>query len=133
MMDPKDDPTSLGAILLALDLVDEGQLLEAIEKQKRLRDETVLGLILVNDNVITSAQLDMALSAQESMRTNGKHGLAMGVADIALHRRRRASVIQKRERIVEKSQQVVHACRRVASPDSPVIPAKILAKSENGD
>jgi len=132
-MDPKNDPTSLGAILLALDLIDDEQLQDAIDKQKKLRDETVLGLILVNDNIITSSQLDMALSAQESMRSNGKHGLAMGVADIALRRRRRASVIQKRERLVEKSQQVAQACRRITGNEHPAITANMLAKSENGD
>lgn len=132
-MDPKNDPTSLGAILLALDIIDEEQLMSAIEKQEKMREETVLGLILVNEGTITSAQLDLALSAQASMRTNGKHGLAMGVADIALHRRRRESVIQKRERLVEKSQQVVQACNRVTGNEQPVIPAKMLAKSRNGD
>lgn len=133
MMDPKDDPTTLGSILLALDLVSEEQLTDAVNKQQKMREETVLGLILVSDGVITSAQLDVALSAQASMRTNGKHGLAMGVANIALHRRRRASVLQKRERLVEKSQQVVQACRRITGNEGTAITANMLAKSKNGD
>ena len=132
-MDPKEDPTSLGAILLALDLISEEQLTNAVEKQQKMREETVLGLILVSEGLITSAQLDVALSAQASMRTNGKHGLAMGVADIALHRRRRASVIQTRERLAAKSQRVVQACRRITGPEHPIVTAKMLAKSENGD
>lgn len=76
--DPKNDPSSIGRILLAQGLLSQEQLDHALELQK---DESLLGKILVREGVITEAQLNVALIKQAAMRAgkSGDHGAVMKV------------------------------------------------------
>lgn len=122
-MNPKDDPTSLGAILLELGLVTDEQLEEVVAQQRQMREETMLGVLLVHNGILTQTELDIALSAQRGMREENRTNQAMAVADIALGRHRRQTLIDRRERIAEKGAQIV---RSISGDDYPAITGEML-------
>lgn len=125
MKGPKDDQTSLGNILLEWGIVTQEQLERALQEQATLRGDDLLGKLLVAGGACTPEEVDMAMSAQASMRAGGKAKRAMAVADLALERHRRHSVIQRRDRIVEAGERVR---RSITGEGHPAIAAAMLAK-----
>jgi len=123
---PKDDQTSLGNILLEWGLITKEQLTKALQEQETLRGDDLLGRLLVAGGACTAEDIDMAMSAQASMRATGKTKRALAVADLALERHRRDSIIQRRDRIIQQAEQV----HRSISNDYPTISAAMLAKSK---
>lgn len=121
---PSDDPTSLGCILIAMSAVTPDQLSEAVEQQRMSSIELLLGKLLVADGHCTGEQLEIALAAQEAMRSKDKRKQAMAVAEIATHRKRLAN--GARLRIIERSASIV---KKATGQDHPAITAEMLAKS----
>lgn len=122
MMNPQEDPTSLGAVLLELGLVTREQLNAVVEQQRHMREETMLGVLLVHNGILTQTELDTALSAQRGMREANKTDQALAVANIAIGRHRRKTLLDRRERLVEKGAQIV----RSISNDYPAVTADML-------
>lgn len=82
-MKPHDDPTSLGAILLAMGVITSEQLNQAIQEQENSSIEIMLGKLLVANDVISGDQLEMALSAQVGLRSKKREYKARAQASIA--------------------------------------------------
>ena len=124
----KGDPTSLGNILLEWEVITPAQLDQALEEQATLRGDDLLGRLLVASGACTEEEVHTAMSAQESMRAVGKHKCAMAVADLALERRRRKSVIVRRNNLIEQGEKI----RRSITGDAhPALTPAMLAKPEN--
>lgn len=102
----KDDPTSLGNVLLELEIITQEQLDHALQEQETLRGDDLLGRLLIASGACTEEDITTAMSAQESMRAKGKHKCAMAVADLALERRRRQSIVVKRNKLIEQGEKV---------------------------
>lgn len=106
------------------------QLEEVIEEQRRLREDALLGRLLVARGYCTQAQFEVAMAAQKSMRDGNKERRAMAVADISIARSRRQSMIDTRQRIIQKGQAAVS---RITGTGHAAITPAMLAKSSNGD
>ena len=126
MTDSSGDPTSIGSILLQMGVVTPDQLVQAVEDQRKLQVDALLGKILVANGFCTAGQLEVAMAAQKSMRTGDEGDRAMAVADLAIARRRRKSIIATRDRIIQKGERVV---RTITGEDHPAITPEMLAKS----
>jgi len=109
MVDPKDDPTSIGNILLSMGVVTREQLI-AIREEQAMEEDRRMGMMLVRKGWCTEEQLDVALAAQKTMRTKGKVGQALALADIAIAQKRSPAAAQRRERIIVKAAQAVEVC-----------------------
>jgi hypothetical protein len=129
-MNPADDPTSIGAILMSMGAVTQEQLEEVVEEQRRLREDALLGRLLVAKGYCTQEQFDIAMAAQKSMRNGDKERRALAVADISLARSRRHSVIETRQRIIQKGEQAV---RRITNSEHKAITPDMLVKQSNGE
>jgi len=125
MKGPKDDTTSLGNILLEWGLITREQLERALKEQETLRGDDLLGKLLVAGGACTHEEIDMAMSAQASLRAGGKAKRAMAVADLALERRRRGSIIQRRDRIVAQGARVE---KSITGDGYPAVGTAMLAK-----
>lgn len=121
---PPDDPTSLGAILVAMSAITPEQLVEAVEQQKRSTMEHLLGKILVADGKCTNDQLDLALSVQEAMRCRDKKRQALAVAEIAKCRKKGTN--GARQRLIERSAAIIKKGKA-----HPVITSDMLAKTNS--
>ena len=124
-MNPHEDPTSLGAILLELGLVTHEQLEMVIKQQRLMREETMLGVLLVHNGILTQTELDIALSAQRGMREKSRIKQAMAVANIAIGRHRRQTLHDRRERIIEKGTQII---KHISDNYATVTGEMLLAK-----
>ena len=122
---PKKDPTSLGSILLEWNVITEADLERALNDQETLRGDDLLGRLLVANGACSKEEVDAAISAQEKLRKSGKFACAMAVADFALGRRRRKSVVTRAVRVADQGERL----RRVITGDShPVVAPAMLAK-----
>lgn len=123
---PAEDPTSLGSLLIEWEVITQEQLNAALEEQKTLRGDDLLGRLLVASGACTEEEIDIAMSAQASMRSKGggKHKQAMACADLALERHRRDSIIIKRRNVIEKAEQV----RKSITDQGTPLPSPMLAK-----
>ena len=87
-MSAKDDPTSLGLVLVEMGVITEDQLREAVERQENSTLEQLLGAVLVHEGFCKKEDIEAAISAQESMRRGKKVQHAMAVADLAIYRKK---------------------------------------------
>lgn len=126
-VDPKNDPTSLGSILLKMGVLTQEELEMAVEMQERSSKELQLGNQLVAYEVCTREQIDIALRAQEQMRSEDNGDQALGVADIAQYRRRATS--DERKKLVSRADEVV---RKATGQVYPAVTAPLLAKPSDG-
>jgi hypothetical protein len=62
------------------------------------------------------------------MRAVGKHKCAMAVADLALERRRRQSMIDRRDNIIRQGDRLT---KSITGDQHPAITPAMLAKPEN--
>ena len=123
-----DNQTTIGSILLAMGAITDEELLRAMDDQEKLREDALLGKILVANGSCTSQQLEIAIAAQETMRSGDASEQALAIADLAISRKRRNSVIQFRQRVLEKGNLVG---KKITREDHPAITPAMLAK--NGD
>jgi hypothetical protein len=80
---PKDDPTSIGAILAAMGVITEEQLRDAVQEQHNVRMDVMLGKLLLADGIISARHLETALQSQQDLRSGKKHKRAMAQSRIA--------------------------------------------------
>jgi hypothetical protein len=71
--------------------------------------DAMLGVLLVHTGVLSQQELDTALSAQRSRREHNPAAHAMAVADLALSRRRRQTLLSQRQRIAQKGASIVRS------------------------
>jgi hypothetical protein len=123
-VDPKDDPTSLGAILVSMGTITDEDLSEAVEMLQRSSIERQIGNQLVVLDKCSTEQVDIALAAQEKMRS-GKHGQAVAVVDIALARKKCTN--EARRGLIKQGEEMA---RRTASAGGhhSVLASPMLAK-----
>jgi hypothetical protein len=125
MKEPKDDQTSLGSILLDWGIVTKEQLEKALKEQKILRGDALLGKLLVADGSCTPEEINIAMSAQAGMRKGDYTKQALAVADLAIERQRRKSVIERRDRVIRAGERLR---RSITGEDHPAITVSMLAK-----
>jgi len=125
--EPKGDHTNLGNILLSWSVITEPDLEKALEQQKTLRGDALLGKLLVANGSCTEDEIKAAMKAQTGMRSVSKSKQAMAVADIAIERRRRGSVFNRRVRLEKKAIQLE---KNITGNAHPVISAAMLAKPD---
>jgi hypothetical protein len=82
------DETSIGCILLDMGALDEQQLAEVVDQQENASVDVMLGHLLVSSEICTREQVDVALQAQQGMRSSRTTDQALAVADIAAHRKK---------------------------------------------
>ena len=123
----KIDPTSLGNILLEWEIVTKEQLQIALVDQETLRGDDLLGRLLVAGGACTEDDIRVAMSAQASMREVGLHQIAMAIADVALGRQRRDSLLTRRENLAQQGKKVQDS---ITGNHFSVI-AALAAKSSN--
>lgn len=85
-MNPKDDSTSIGAILVSMGSITGDQLNEVVETQKQMREDTLLGVLLVHNELCSKEQLEAAIDVQVDMRSKNKPRRALAFANVALRR-----------------------------------------------
>lgn len=100
MKAPKDDPSSIGNILLRMKLVTRDQLNAITEEQRHMREDHMMGNLMVAKGWITREQLELALAAQQGMRTGGRNGQALAVAELCLAHSKSGE--EQRSRVLEK-------------------------------
>jgi hypothetical protein len=128
-MNPANDVTSIGAILMSMGAVTKEQVDEVIEEQRRLREDALLGRLLVAKGYCTQEQFDIAMAAQQSMRDGDKDRRALAVADISIARSRRHSMVATRRRIIEKGQECV---KKVTGDEHLAITPEMLFEHSSG-
>jgi len=87
-MNPKDDPTSVGLILIKMGVITKEDLVAAIDEQDNSSIEYLLGKLLVANGVCSKEQVEIALAAQQGMRSNEDHKKAVAIASIATARKK---------------------------------------------
>lgn len=116
MKAPRDDPSSIGNILLRMGLVTQEQL-DAIKlEQETMREDLLMGNLMVVKGWITKEQLEVALAAQKGMRTGGRSGQALAVAEVCLahtsnDRERRTRMLEKGAQVEQGFLRLVHSRR----------------------
>ena len=123
-MRPAEDPTSIGCILVAMSAITPEQLQQVVEQQEQSSLEFLLGKLMVADGYCTREQLEIALAAQDAMRSRDKKKQALAITEIAMHRKRGTNGAQ--HRIIERSASIV---RKATGQDHPAITQELLAKS----
>jgi hypothetical protein len=83
MIDPKDDPTSIGSILVSMGVISIGQLNRAMEEQRTASRDVLIGKLLVAAGFISNEQLEVALNAQTGLRSKKPVVRANAQAEIA--------------------------------------------------
>ena len=74
-LDPKEDPNSIGNILVELGFCSMEDVMSAAKELDRIREETRdlrIGRILVDRGKITDAELEVALAKQEARKNGGR-------------------------------------------------------------
>lgn len=99
-----DNFTSLGSILIAMDLVTEDELNRLLIEQKTNRIR--LGEILVLKGIISEEQLGAAIAAQNRLRGKNKYKQSMAMAELAINRHNRGSAVVKRREVQEKAEKI---------------------------
>jgi hypothetical protein len=129
-MNPRDDDTSIGAILLQLGILTPEQLEIALEKQHNSTFEERLGMVLVHIGFCSAEDVDLALSAQRSVRS-AKEGdrdrqRAVAAIDLAISRKRsngaRSNALQRG----------VEFIKHQTGDAFQAITPELLAKGSNG-
>lgn len=113
-----EQPTTIGAILVSMGCITPTQLDFVISEQQKLREDALIGKLCVANGFCNAAELDIAMATQNALRLNTPTQQALSIANLALNRRRRKSIIEQRERIVEKGEQAV---KRITGTEHPAI------------
>lgn len=123
-MNPKDDETSLGAILLELEIITPDQLRLALDRQENSTIEQLLGMVLVHMGFCSKDDVEAALSAQKSLRAGKKGDVtkALAAMDFAIHRKGSNGARQK---AIEKGAAFY---KQKTGQEFPAVTAALLAK-----
>ena len=82
-LNPADDPTSIGCLLVSMGAVTDRQLHTAVDTQKTAEPDQLLGMVMVAESMITAEQLDEAVKMQKALRGRRKDKQALAQATIA--------------------------------------------------
>ena len=111
------DNTTLGYILVELGLITDEQLHQIIDLQLKIREESKLGKLCVEQGICTEEQVHLALEEQQRLRTTDPRERALLVAEMAVRRKRRKTLVEQRGRVIDKGEQVFKSI----SDEYPVI------------
>jgi hypothetical protein len=125
-MSAKDDPTSLGNVLVELGLITPKQLADAVERQENSTIEQLLGAVLVHQGYCSKHDIETAMSAQKGLRKGKKINQALAMADLAIQRKRSNGA---RDRAIESGARFT---RSTTGTTYPAVTAEMLAKIGNG-
>ena len=112
-MNPKDDTTSIGSILLNMGVITREQLDVAVRTQRCLHTDTLLGVLLVHEGYCTKEELEEAIDTQISMRNGHKANRAIAFANFAMRKSRDSGVYKC---ILERADSIA---RKVETGDFP--------------
>ncbi len=99
------DDSSIGVILLAMGLIDQDQLQNALSAQRKEREQHRLGSLLQDMGAVSLDDIELAIKVQEGSRSK-KHGeRAIAAATVAQQRRKHASRASKR--LTERTKEFV--------------------------
>ena len=113
----RDEPTTIGELLLAMGAVTEAQLDLAIHDHKA-ETPRLLGEVLVEYGFCSPKDVQRALTAQEQMRKGGTSEHAMVYAELALERQRRPEKVAQRRRLLEAGRKLRDA---ITGDDYPAV------------
>lgn len=105
-MSPKDDPTSIGAILVKMGVITEDELSLAVEEQENSSIEHLLGKLLVANGLCSMEQIEVALAAQQGMRSEEEHRQAVAIASIAMVRKK--SVRKAGQAMISRGEEIAN-------------------------
>ena len=100
------DQTALGYLLIEMGLITEKQLEEVVKLQGQIHQDARLGRLLVRRGICDEDEVKQALSYQHRLRKTDPTHRAIIMADLAMRRKRRASVVAQRERVMQKGARV---------------------------
>ena len=103
---PEQDPTSIGKILVEMDLIDEEEL-EKFVVEFRDTEDTLLGQFLVKKTSITEEQVELAFLKQQQLRGKVTKKMLCRVLEIADNRHNR--LMNSADQLIALSQQAVKA------------------------
>lgn len=119
--------SNLGNILIAMNAITEENLKEVLIKQatmtRRAFENLLLGKLLVDGGYITNEQLFEAIDRQHQLRSKNKFQQSMAMAEHAIKRHRRGSVVVKREAVIKKGEEAV---KRITSKEHKAITPDML-------
>lgn len=83
--DPRDDTEvfSIGTILVKMKAISREEIQEVLEEQEKMSKDELLGALLVRRGMISEEQLEIALDAQNGLRSRKPHVRAMAAASLA--------------------------------------------------
>jgi hypothetical protein len=119
-----EEPTSLGSILLRWKIITKDQLSKALEQQETLRGDDLLGKLLVANGACTEDEIKTAVETQRGLRGSSNSKRAMAVADLAIERRSRKSLFDRRPRLEAQARTLE---RSITGDAHPAISATMLA------
>lgn len=82
-LNPADDPTSIGCLLINMGAVTDRQLGEAVVVQRDAEPDKLLGMVMVAKAMITPEQLEQAMKLQRDLRGRRKDKQALAQAALA--------------------------------------------------
>jgi len=82
-LNPADDPTSIGCLLISLGVTTDDQLRAAVVVQRDAEPDTLLGMVMVAKAMITPEQLEQAVKMQRDLRGRRKDRQALAQAALA--------------------------------------------------
>ena len=126
---PKGDHTNLGSILLTWQVITEDQLTKALKQQETLRGDDLLGKLLIANGACTEDEIKTAMEAQTSMRNASKSKRALAVADLAIERRRRKSIFERRPRLEAQAKTLARSI--TGDAHQAINAAMLTAKSDS--
>ena len=124
-MRPKEDPTSIGSILMKMGFANKEQILKAAEQQEQMNYDVLLGKLLVANEIINKEQLKKALDAQDKLRNKNKFNQAIAVANLAIFKKRSHKVTDEIIRVGN------HVAEKVSSSEYPIITQKMMSAAKD--
>lgn len=121
---PEDDETSIGRILIAMGLCTPGQVSRAAELQRKATAEDRIGIFLVAHGHVSMEQLELALNAQEGLRSKAKHKRALAQASIA--QQSGSSIVKLVDRVRGKAAEA----RRKTGTEFPAVSLSVTEREK---
>lgn len=121
---PEEDETSIGRILIAMGLCTPGQVARAAELQRKATTEDKIGIFLVAHGLLSMEQLELALNAQEGLRSKAKHKRALAQASIA--QQSGSSIVKLVDRVRGKAAEV----RRKTGTEFPAVSLSVTERDK---
>lgn len=116
----EDGRTSLGNVMLLLDLITEDQL-KAVQELVDDDPEMIIGKVLVAQGVITDEELEVAMSAQAGLRSSKRRHRASVEMEIAKVKTSKVAILATK--VADQGKALVQKAR---TGEYPHIAAKLL-------